>query len=118
MATRGRKAGSSGRATPKGGAQKPPAVKAPGHAGLNKSSKRRGPGDDKPPVSIGRRPSSAGFLAVVAVMWMAVGVILFLTLTTSWRLVPAILAFGIGVLFLRGAGSTVLRRERRRSTER
>jgi hypothetical protein len=66
-------------------------------------------------VTIGRRPSSPGFLALVAVMWMAVGVILFFTLTTGWRLIPAILAFGIGVLFLRGAASTVVRRDRRQS---
>lgn len=124
MATRGRKAGSSGRVTPKGGAQPAPAGKAPtgktpaGQRSPGRGSRRRGPQDGKPPVTIGRRPSSAGFLAMVAVMWMAVGVVLFLTLTTGWRLIPAILAFGIGVLFLRGAGSTVLRRERRRSTER
>jgi VIT1/CCC1 family predicted Fe2+/Mn2+ transporter len=68
------------------------------------------------PVAIGRRPSSAGFLALVAVMWMAVGVIMFLSLSSSWKLVPAIVAVGIGALFLRGAISTVLRRERRRST--
>jgi hypothetical protein len=67
-------------------------------------------------VTIGRRPSSPGFLALVAVMWIAVGVIMFLTLSTGWKLIPAIVAFGIGVLFLRGAGSTVLRRERRRSS--
>jgi ABC-type siderophore export system fused ATPase/permease subunit len=48
-------------------------------------------------------------------MWLAVGVILFLSLATGWRLIPAIVAFGIGLLFLRGAVSTVLRRERRSS---
>jgi ABC-type siderophore export system fused ATPase/permease subunit len=48
-------------------------------------------------------------------MWLAVGLILFLTLSTGWRLIPAIVAFGIGLLFLRGAVSSVLRRERPRS---
>jgi hypothetical protein len=45
-------------------------------------------------------------------MWIAVGVIILLTMSWSWRLVPAIISVGIGVLFLRGAGSTVIRRDR------
>jgi hypothetical protein len=73
------------------------------------------PPEPETPVTIGRRPSSPGFLVLVAVMWLAVGVILFLSLATGWRLIPAIVAFGIGLLFLRGAVSTVLRRERRSS---
>ncbi len=73
------------------------------------------PQEPAAPVTIGRRPSSPGFLVVVAIMWLAVGIILFLTLSTGWRLIPAIVAFGIGLLFLRGSVSTVLRRERRSS---
>jgi hypothetical protein len=65
------------------------------------------------PVAIGRRPSSPRFLAVVAAMWIAVGIVLFLTLKTGWRLIPSIVAVGIGLMFLRGAGATVLRHERR-----
>jgi len=103
MAARQRKPGSSGRVTPKGGPTKAPAATPP---------KKRGPDLDKP-VAIGRRPSSPGFLAIVAVMWIAVGVILFLTLKSGWRLVPSIVAVGIGLMFLRGAGATVLRRDRR-----
>lgn len=74
---------------------------------------RRVPLDPDKPVAIGRRPSSPGFLAVVAVMWIAVGIIVFVALNTGWRLIPSILAVGIGLMFLRGAGATVLRRERR-----
>ncbi|MDQ6614229.1 MAG: hypothetical protein M3083_05665 [Actinomycetota bacterium] len=48
---------------------------------------------------------------------MAVGILVFLTLSSGWKLIPAIVAFGIGVMFLRGAGATVLRRERRHSSE-
>jgi Flp pilus assembly protein TadB len=112
MASPERKSSSSGRTTPKGG---PPKAN-PAKANRGSAGGRRGPDLDKP-VAIGRRPSSPGFLAVVAVMWMAVAVVLFLTLNSSWKLVPVIVAFGIGVLFLRGAGATVLRRERRRSSD-
>jgi hypothetical protein len=69
--------------------------------------------DPDKPVAIGRRPSSPRFLAVVAVMWIAVGIVLFLTLKTGWRLIPSIVAVGIGLMFGRGAGATVLRHERR-----
>jgi hypothetical protein len=107
MATRQRKAG-GGRVTPKGGTPRASGLSA-GAKGAPKKPER--------PVAIGRRPSSAGFLAFVAVMWMAVGVIMFLSLSSSWKLVPVIVAIGIGGLFLRGAISTVLRHERRRDTE-
>jgi len=46
-------------------------------------------------------------------MWIGVGLFIGLGMSWSWRLVPAILAAGIGVFFLRGAGSTVIRREQR-----
>jgi hypothetical protein len=110
-ATRQRQARPSGRVTPKGGPPKATAAKA---VNANGSGRRR-PLDPETPVNVGRRPSSLGFLVFVAVMWLAVGLILFLTLSTSWRLIPAIVAFGIGLLFLRGAVSTLLRRERRKS---
>jgi len=51
-------------------------------------------------------------------MWLAVGVVMFLTLSTGWRLIPSIVAVGIGLMFLRGAGATVARRERRGSPDR
>jgi hypothetical protein len=77
---------------------------------------RRAPRFDvERPVEIGRRPSSPAFLVLVAAMWIAVGVIAILSLTASWRLVPGIVCIGIGLLFLRGAGATVVRRDRRHS---
>ena len=114
MATNERKAASNGRATPKGGPKKP----TPGKAGARNRPAKRPPLDIDKPVTIGRRPSSPGFLAIVAVMWLAVGVVVILTMQSTWKLVPAIVAIGIGLMFLRGAGATVLRRERRRSSER
>jgi hypothetical protein len=109
MATNERKANTNGRTTPKGGGKKVPPAKA--------GPVKRGPLNPDKPVTIGRRPSSPGFLAIVAVMWLAVGVVVILTLHSTWKLVPAILAIGIGLMFLRGAGATVMRRERRRSSE-
>jgi len=50
-------------------------------------------------------------------MWLAVGVVVVMTLSTTWKLIPAVISFGIGLMFLRGAVTTVLRRERRRSAE-
>lgn len=95
--------------TPKGGVARPSDA-AP--------RKRRNPLEPERPVAVGRRPSSPAFLAVVAVMWLAVGVVMFLTLSTGWRLIPSIVAVGIGLMFLRGAGATVARRERRGSPDR
>jgi len=82
-------------------------------------SRRRqlGAGDTTRAVRIGRRPSNAGFLALVAAMWLAVGVVVVATVSTSWKLIPAVVSFGIGLMFLRGAVTTMARRERRRSLE-
>jgi hypothetical protein len=49
-------------------------------------------------------------------MWLAVAVVIFLALHTGWRLIAAIFCIGVGLFFLRGAGATLLRRERRRSS--
>jgi hypothetical protein len=97
MSTRRRKSGSRGGPTQKRTSAAP--------AG--------GPAKPDEPVQIGRRPSSPGFLTLVGIMWVGVGVVIFLTMSWSWRLVPAILAAGIGFLFLRGAAQTVIRREER-----
>jgi hypothetical protein len=99
MAKRRRKQGPQGGATPTG-ASAPPA---------------RGPARPDQPGQIGRRPSSPGFLTLVGLMWVGVGVIIFVTMSWSWRLVPAILAGGIGFLFLRGAARTVIRRDERQT---
>ena len=94
------KSGSSGRVTPKG--NKTPAP----------SSGRRINPDE--PVQVGRKPSSAGFLLLVSVMWVAVGIIVLFTRHTTWKIVPGIVFIGIGLMFFRGFGSTVIRREQRR----
>ncbi len=66
-------------------------------------------------MQVGRRPSSPRFLALVGVMWVGVGVVIFLTMSWSWRLVPAIVAAGVGFLFLRGAARAVIRHDERQT---
>jgi hypothetical protein len=92
--------------------QRPPGGTTPKGAG---TPPQKGPRKADEPVQIGRRPSSPGFLALVGFMWAGVGVIVLLTMSWSWKLVPAIVAFGIGFLFLRGAARTVIRRDERQS---
>jgi hypothetical protein len=70
----------------------------------------RGPTPGRP----GRRPSSPGFLLAVALVWIACGVAALVTLHASWKLVPGIVFIGVGLLFLRGAAATVVRRDQRR----
>jgi hypothetical protein len=66
-------------------------------------------------MQVGRRPSSPAFLLVVSLMWIAVGIIAIASLTAWWRFVPGIVFIGIGLLFLRGASATIVRRDRRQS---
>jgi hypothetical protein len=101
MSDRRRKPGASGRVTPKGGP--------------SASSPRRSRPDPEEPVQIGRRPSNPFFLLIVGFMWVAVGLIILFAATFRWRFVVAIVAIGIGLFFLRGAGATVVRRDQRRS---
>ncbi len=99
MANRRRKPGSTGRVTPKGGAPAPRA-----------SRQKMTP---ETPVQIGRRPSNPAFLLLVGVLWLAVGVSVMVAEKFAWRFIVGIVAIGIGLFFVRGAGATVVRRERR-----
>ena len=69
------------------------------------------PPAEKPPGQVGRRPSRPGFLLIVGLMWIGVGVVELFALDATWRLVPAIVFVGIGLFFVRGAAVTVTRRE-------
>ena len=100
MADRRRKPPPSGRVTPRGGRPLTPPRQRP---------------DPDRPVQVGKRPSSPYFLVIVAVLWVAVGIVIMVAATFSWRFVVGIVAIGIGLFFLRGAGATVLRREQRRT---
>jgi hypothetical protein len=103
MPARRRKPGTSGRVTPKGG---PPAP-SPGRRSVPPDS----------PVQVGRQPSNPAFLLLVGALWVAVGVIIMVVGSFSWRFIVGIVAVGIGLFFVRGAGATVVRRERRRNDQ-
>ena len=68
---------------------------------------------EDPTPQVGRRPSPPALLFAIAGMWIAVGVIAFVVMSAAWKLVPAIVFIGIGLLYLRGAVTTVARRGER-----
>lgn len=87
-----------------------------GSANAGSSSSPSGrPASARPPT-VGRRPASPGFLAVVGVAWIACGLVELFALTAGWRIAAAVVFFGIGLLFLRGASAAVLRRAHSDST--
>ena len=59
---------------------------------------------------VGKRPSRPGFLAVAALLWFAAAIIAFFGLHTGWKLIPVICFTGVGILYLRGAAGSYLRR--------
>lgn len=84
-----------GRVTPKAGAS-------------SKSAKSSPP--DQPTPAVGRRPSNPGFLLLLGAIWIVCGVIALVGLSASWKLIPGVVFIGIGALFIRGAATTVVRR--------
>jgi hypothetical protein len=73
----------------------------------------RRPGPPDPHFQPGRRPTSPAFLLLLALTWIAAGVVDLVALDASWKLIPGIVFVGIGLLFLRGAAVTVVRRAER-----
>jgi hypothetical protein len=45
-------------------------------------------------------------------MWIAVGIVALVVLTAGWKLIPGVVFIGIGLLYLRGALATVVRRDK------
>ena len=91
-----------GRTTPKGTA-------------AARSASGPAPKEDRPLGQVGRRPTSPPLLLAIAVMWIFVGVIALTRLSASWKIVPGIVFIGIGVLYLRAAGTAYLRQTGRSS---
>ena len=52
------------------------------------------------------------FLLAVGVSWVVCGVVAFLVMTASWKLVPAIFFVGIGLFWIRGAVTAAARQTR------
>jgi hypothetical protein len=74
-----------------------------------RSSRGKKPSEEITP-QVGRRPSPPGLLFAVAGMWIAGGITALVALSANWKLIPGIVFIGIGVLYLRGALTTVARR--------
>ena len=91
----------SGRVTPKG--------TRPAQARRPSSPAGR---EEVAPPQVGRQPSSLGLLVGIAGAWIVVGIVIMVTFSAGWRFIPGIVAIGIGLLFLRGAAATVVRRQR------
>jgi len=70
-----------------------------------------GPGGPEQPPQVGKRPSNPLFLFTVALAWLAAGAIAYFGLHRTWRLIPVICFVGVGLLYLRGAAGSYLRRE-------
>jgi hypothetical protein len=73
---------------------------------------RRKPPDPSRPPQVGKRPSNPGFLLVLGLVWIAAGIIALFRLTAGWKLIPGIVFIGVGLLYVRGAAATVLRRSK------
>ncbi len=80
--------------------------------GRSSQQRRAGRGRDEPAGQVGRRPSNPLFLFVVGVAWVLCGIVAFFALTASWKLVPAIVFAGIGLLWMRGAVTAAQRQTR------
>ncbi len=80
----------------------------------NKPSKRNmfQRADPNNPGQVGRRPSKPSFLALISLMWIAAGGLTLAYLHASWKLVPAIVYFGLGILYLRAAVASYMRQQR------
>jgi hypothetical protein len=84
-----------------GGRPKRPAVTGTGRPGARQPEGR--------PV-VGKRPSRPGFLAVCGLMWIAAAIFALFALHTGWKLIAVICFAGVGILYLRGAAGSYLRR--------
>jgi hypothetical protein len=86
-----------GRVTPKGTAPRPRRPSGPR------------PDADRPLGQVGRRPTNPAFLLLVALAWIGAGVVALVAFHAGWKLVPVIVFFGLGLLYLRAAGTAYLR---------
>jgi len=88
-----------GRYTPRGGAPLRPQPQA-------------GRGDGPPLGQVGRRPTRPALLLAIGLLWVLCGVTALVRLDASWKLIPGVVFIGIGVLYLRAAGTAYLRQTR------
>jgi hypothetical protein len=94
----------------KGGRYTPPANAA--------RAPRPPAGESEPTPEVGRRPTPPVMLFILAGMWIVAGVVAGIRLDVSWRLIPAVVFIGIGLLYLRAAITTVVRRDEHAARDR
>jgi hypothetical protein len=85
--------------------------RSPSGKRVSKPNDRVAPRSATPTPQVGRRPSNPGFLLLLALIWIACGVVALVKLHAAWRLVPVIVFIGIGLYFLRGAVTSANRRQ-------
>jgi len=49
---------------------------------------------------------------LIGVAWVGCGIVAFVTFTVSWKLIPAVVFVGIGLLWIRGAVNAAVRQDR------
>lgn len=76
------------------------------------AQRRKPPGPPPGTGQVGKRPSQPGFLLLLGVVWIGCGIYALVKLDATWRLIPGIVFIGIGLLFVRGAATTVVRRSK------
>jgi hypothetical protein len=87
-----------GRVTPKGTV-----------AGQSQSQSRARAQAEQPLPQVGRRPTRPGLLLGIGVLWVAAGIVTLIRLHAAWKLIPGLVFIGIGILYLRAAGTAYLR---------
>ena len=75
------------------------------------AARRRGV-DGAPLYDDGRRVVRPGLQLLIAVLWIVAGVVTLVRVHAAWRLLPAVAFIGVGVFYLRAAGTTFLRQQR------
>ena len=90
-----------GRYTPRGG----------GPLRLRAQAGRSGSGG-APLGQVGRRPTRPPLLLAIGLLWVGCGVVALVKLHAGWKLIPGVVFIGIGLLYLRAAGTAYLRQAR------
>jgi len=75
------------------------------------------PDSGKPLGQVGRRPSSPTKLLVFTVVYIGCGIASFFVLKGTLGVILGVVLIGIGLLWFRGAATTVLRHQARRDGE-
>jgi hypothetical protein len=61
---------------------------------------------------VGRRPPVPAVPIMSGLMWIIVGVAIFIAFTASWKWAVGIVCIGVGLLFLRGGLAAYVRQRR------